>query len=351
MHVTASAALSGPYDLGGTMADILFSGNTYSRPYYLPYLLFGYDSVYNLFATDSDMLVYPYDSTLPPLFNGMNSSTTINNAMPSIPSQILQPIQLDSIVDDSTGNFLRARLQQNDVYNWNPTSPVRLIFCAGDPNIPPQNAVVAYNQFVQNGSTDVDTASATTGAYSSNGCTEFSTLIAYNWLLTFIYQPLADSIVTSNSTSVDTPNGSVTAFAYQGEPPYSFKWNTGDTSATINNLTSGQYEVTITDKNMCSSFDTATVLLITGIEQQTLTHVSIYPNPSKGMVNITNLDPADNIIQVQAYDMEGRLVATQTTRQANNIQLYFDATARGIYSLRLQSASGKESISKIVVFQ
>ena len=42
-------------------------------------------------------------------------------------------------------------------------------------------------------------------------------------------------------------------------PPYIYSWSTGDTTATIQNLESGTYSVTIQDSNFCPS--TAMVLI------------------------------------------------------------------------------------------
>jgi hypothetical protein len=350
MHVTASAPLSGPYDLGGTMADVLTSDSVYPDPYYLPYLFLGYNTAYQLFSNDSDMMVYPYDSTMPKLFNGRNSPFTIDDDMPSVPSHIMQPVQLDSMINDSTTNFFRQRMRQNDVYNWNPTSPVRMIYCIGDATVPPQNSLVAYNNFVQNGSTNVFTSVADSNA-THDVCTDFATLIAYNWLLTFAYKPLTtDSFTIVNSTSVDTPNGSITVYTGGGEAPYSYAWSNGDSTATIGGLSDGTYYFTVTDKNLCTNSDSTKVQLITtGMEDQLLTHINIYPNPSKGVVHVRNLEPSDALKSIEAYDMQGNLAPTHVTNQGSVTQLYFDAAAQGVYTLRLQSASGKELISKIVI--
>lgn len=54
-------------------------------------------------------------------------------------------------------------------------------------------------------------------------------------------------------------DGSVTATVTGGTIPYSYLWNTGDTTVTINNLTAGTYSVVVTDANGC--VDSATVII------------------------------------------------------------------------------------------
>ncbi len=54
-------------------------------------------------------------------------------------------------------------------------------------------------------------------------------------------------------TSCGENNGSVTANASGGTPPYSYVWNMGQSSSTISNLSQGTYTVTIADANGCTS--------------------------------------------------------------------------------------------------
>ncbi|MEO5906064.1 MAG: SprB repeat-containing protein, partial [Saprospiraceae bacterium] len=54
-------------------------------------------------------------------------------------------------------------------------------------------------------------------------------------------------------------NGSITASAEGGVPPYFFQWSTGATGTTISNLTAGPYTVTVTDDNNCTKVATYTV--------------------------------------------------------------------------------------------
>ena len=69
-----------------------------------------------------------------------------------------------------------------------------------------------------------------------------------------------DVNVTANDvTCLDGTDGSVTATPIGGTAPYSFLWSTGDTTASINNLPAGTYDVTLTDANNCMASGSATV--------------------------------------------------------------------------------------------
>ncbi|HHJ50871.1 MAG TPA: hypothetical protein ENJ88_08245, partial [Phaeodactylibacter sp.] len=54
-------------------------------------------------------------------------------------------------------------------------------------------------------------------------------------------------------------NGTATANPTGGTSPYSYAWSTGDTTQTIDDLSPGDYMVTVTDANGCTAFDTVTV--------------------------------------------------------------------------------------------
>ncbi|MFN4233195.1 MAG: gliding motility-associated C-terminal domain-containing protein [Bacteroidia bacterium] len=63
----------------------------------------------------------------------------------------------------------------------------------------------------------------------------------------------------TNVTCAGFCNGAITVNPTGGTAPYSYSWNTGDTTSTISNLCAGQYIVTVTDATGCSVNDTITV--------------------------------------------------------------------------------------------
>jgi hypothetical protein len=95
--------------------------------------------------------------------------------------------------------------------------------------------------------------------------------------------------LTSSPASCDTcSDGSVQVVVQGGSPPYSYAWSNGDTTATINNLDTGQYIVTVTDSAGCTQSGTIEV----GASQNTLTTLlDITPvrcfGDSSGQVNLT----------------------------------------------------------------
>jgi hypothetical protein len=348
MHVTASAPMSGAYDMSGTMSDVMVSDSAYPSPYYLPYLLLGFNSVYHLFTNNSDVFRAPYDSILPPLYDGTHSGGQIDNVMPNVPKLVMQQNQIDSFVNYPQTNFFREKLRESDSYNWTPNSPIRMYYCQGDKSVSYHNAQVAYQHFIQNGATMVDTVDVDPNL-DHYPCAQFAILSAVYWFDTLTFKPLAATTSAVNATSTNTPNGSVTVNPSFGDTPYTFSWSTGATTATINELGPGTYYVTITDQSLCTYTDSATVQLINGLQNQVLSNVRVYPNPSTGKVIIENTDLNDVLLQPEAFDMNGRAVKTYTVKQANTLQVYFEDAMQGVYFLHLKAQSGKEVWRKVTL--
>ena len=72
--------------------------------------------------------------------------------------------------------------------------------------------------------------------------------------------PLVGQILTQTDVSCSgVADGSATAAALGGEPPYSYIWSSGVGSATASGLVAGNYTVTIYDSNACSTTATVTI--------------------------------------------------------------------------------------------
>jgi hypothetical protein len=64
--------------------------------------------------------------------------------------------------------------------------------------------------------------------------------------------PLFHTFITTTPVSCND-EGSATVSATGGTAPYTYKWSTGQTTATISNLTMGDYSVAVTDANGCEN--------------------------------------------------------------------------------------------------
>lgn len=156
MHVTASVPMSGAYDMSGVMVDVMLSDSVYPSPSYLAFLVYSWNQMYNLYDTLSKPLLYPYDSLMPIWFDGTHGLGWIDGQMPGVPKHIFKPDSVAAFQADTNHPF-RLALKENDVTNWVPTSPVRMLFCRADSYVPWQNALVCYNKMKALGCTVCDT--------------------------------------------------------------------------------------------------------------------------------------------------------------------------------------------------
>ncbi len=179
-QVTASAPCSGPYDVSGVQAEVIISPEVYPAPYYLPYILFAYMYVYPDLVDDiNEVLKEPWATVLPPLFEGNNGSGEVDAVMPNVPSQILQDDLLQDFIDDPD-HFFRVALRDNDLYDWAPQAPVRMIYCEGDDHVSYLNSIVTLQAMQANGAPSVQGQSAGAGL-DHGGCAYPALLTAKGW--------------------------------------------------------------------------------------------------------------------------------------------------------------------------
>lgn len=64
---------------------------------------------------------------------------------------------------------------------------------------------------------------------------------------------------SSLASSCDSSTGSISATVVGGTPPYSYQWNTGDTTAGISGYSSGGFNLLVTDSIGCIQYDVTTL--------------------------------------------------------------------------------------------
>jgi len=155
LDITASTLCAGAYDMSGTMFDLMIAEEEYGEPYYLPYIIFSYHDSYGILDDISDYFLPEYSDTLQILFNGEFGASSINSVMPSIPIHVMDPQLVDEVTENYNHPF-REKLRENDLYDWAPQSPTKIIHSYEDELVPYQNAEVAYEYFINNGSNNVE---------------------------------------------------------------------------------------------------------------------------------------------------------------------------------------------------
>lgn len=68
-----------------------------------------------------------------------------------------------------------------------------------------------------------------------------------------VIQGIDASVISESVSCPGMTDGSAEVNIINGTPPYTYYWSTGDTTETINNLSPGEYDITIFDGNFCLS--------------------------------------------------------------------------------------------------
>lgn len=170
-NVLAATPCSEPYQLSGVQAQDLLRGEPYSNPGYAVYLLLSYELAYgNIFNTYSDILQSPYDSLIPPLFDGTHNMLTVNALLPNELDSFMNPSFLNAFRSDSINKThpLWQALIDNDNYNWTPQRPLRMYYCTEDEQVFYENSLLAQDAMKNNGGENIKAINS--GALDHGGC-------------------------------------------------------------------------------------------------------------------------------------------------------------------------------------
>lgn len=163
----------------------------------------------------------------------------------------------------------------------------------------------------------------------------------------------ASSVVTVNEPSVMAAtaigfdemqgnDGSVNLIVTGGSAPYGYSWTgpNGFTSTTEDpsGLVAGTYDVIVTDANGCTENAQVTIGSQVGVSELNTVQVSIYPNPSNGIFNLTLSNAGQ--YNVSAINAVGQVVFTKSV---NGTQTTLDLSTfeRGVYFITIENASNK----------
>ena len=188
-------------------------------------------------------------------------------------------------------------------------------------------SISACNSFEWDGTTYDSTGFYTNNYTDVNGCDSTVTL---------------DLLIYFIQATIDTLGGDLVASG-----GLSYLWNTGATNSTITPDTNGLYVVVATDANLCA--DTAifnvTYITSTGILDNSISTISLYPNPADDMLNISS---SDNIKSLEIKDLLGRIVYSSLEINSKSISLNTSSFGNNIYLLSF-IINNKLVIKKIVI--
>lgn len=174
--VTASAPMAGPYDLSGTLQGILQQASSDSLFFAAP-AFWAYDKAYALDSLDR-IFAPAYAGQMDTLFDGTQDEVTIAASLTNVTADLFQGSFLQGYLGAGEAQ-LKELIAANDLYNWKPTAPVKMIHCVSDEIVPFANSQKAYGSFLSLGAQNVSLDARTYGNHLD--CAENAVLDARNW--------------------------------------------------------------------------------------------------------------------------------------------------------------------------
>lgn len=151
--VTASAPMAGPYALSDTFQQAILVDQAVTSPYHVPYTLLAYNQIYTYMDQLSEFFLFPYDQTIFELYDGLHTAEEINDVLPD--KQQLYTQAFYDALEGKQFRLLKVILYENDVYRWQPDSPMYLYHCLKDNKVAYQNSQIAYDYFQSVGANQV----------------------------------------------------------------------------------------------------------------------------------------------------------------------------------------------------
>ncbi|MCF6306994.1 MAG: choice-of-anchor J domain-containing protein [Flavobacteriaceae bacterium] len=114
---------------------------------------------------------------------------------------------------------------------------------------------------------------------------------------------------------------------------------------TVTNLTEGDYTFTSNESNQKDRFVIVFAEGVLGTSDANLAAISVYPNPTKNILNIVS--PVSKVNNVVVHDISGRRVATYDF--TNNLETKLDVTnyTSGVYFVEINTVDG--SVTKRII--
>jgi len=276
--VTATAPMSGPYSISESMIDFTLGDEEYGTVAYLAWSTIGYKRAYPELLKDfelEDVFKAEYIDDIKEFesedidlweLNDRLIASLIQNVGASVPKNLMKEDVLDGILNDPTHPFSIA-LADNDTYDWAPEAPTNLYYCEGDDQVTFENAILAQETMINNGSTvvnairlDTDTAPADHG-----GCVFPAALSAVTFFGTFqellssnevvSFDPDSKVYYANNLLNVTISNNRnsdynlMTIYNQTGLKVWEQNVQKGLSNYDISHLNDGMYIVTLRDKN------------------------------------------------------------------------------------------------------
>jgi hypothetical protein len=161
-----------------------------------------------------------------------------------------------------------------------------------------------------------------------------------------------DLTITGNPVVTIAQNGVNLTATASPSLSVTYLWNTGETTQVITPTVSGPYWCTVIDANGCEVESVHFNYILIAIDEENISDLSLYPNPTKGMVNIVFSSNYSQYLQVRMVNLIGEELINEHLEQfvgEYTKQIDLSNNAKGIYFLEIETNDGV--INKKLILQ
>jgi len=173
----AAAVGAGGFDLVGLL-DLAVENNYYSAPSHLALLLSSYNTIYDWNKPLSYFFKEPYAAEIPNLLSGTFTREEIDRHLPMHLDSLLTTHFLNGLADHSETEVIDA-LSDNSVYDWAPSTTLKIIHSIHDERIPFSDSEKMYNTMKANGAVNVTLTPIDSEGHFNSGFTFMKIVIPW----------------------------------------------------------------------------------------------------------------------------------------------------------------------------
>jgi hypothetical protein len=159
--------------------------------------------------------------------------------------------------------------------------------------------------------------------------------------------PLQSEVFTAPASGPSAPDGGILVNIQSGTPPYVLLWSTGDTSAWLNGVPPGNYQLTVTDGAGCAHLFLIQLGFVsaTADPDDPASGVSVLPNPASDHLMVR----PGAFTRFLLFDEAGRLLRSAPLQGLTRIDLA--GLPAGAYVCLLSRSDGTASlvVSRLVI--
>lgn len=170
------------------------------------------------------------------------------------------------------------------------------------------------------------------------------------------YRPSCFSLEASAIPSnINRPTGEVSLNITDGTAPYQYLWSNGATTASLENVAAGFYEVTVTDSRGCSGSGNTWVetdgIISSSTEQRGAGSIKVYPNPFYHQLQLDFAVGSNTATDYAVYSINGRRLQTGQVPHGEQIDLDLGSLPSGILVLVLTNETGGAVLVQKIIKQ